>query len=304
MARPSDVKVGQLHRYNQSLVAFEHGISPTPKSIILWIGGLSDSLLSVSYPSVLAQNLPSRWSLVEVSLSSSLHGWGTGSIMRDAEELGECVSYFRRVYQTDNKIVVMGHSTGCQDAMQYISGSVARPPVDGVILQAPVSDREALEEGVPENDRKKIIEIAQTYAVRNGQPEQVLPRDLGCGIFGKTPVTAYRWLSLLSPQKDGDDDYFSSDLPDAVLETTFGKFNIPLLILCSGRDEYVPPHVELPGLLEKWSAMVEKGGGRVDRENGGIIEGATHNLEQNTDEVVLDLCQRVQGFLGKIDTGI
>jgi alpha-beta hydrolase superfamily lysophospholipase len=193
----------------------------------------------------------------------------------------------------------MGHSTGCQDAMQYISGSVARPPVDGVILQAPVSDREALEAFVPNDERSRIVEIAEKY-VRDGRGDHVLPATLATGIFGNTPVSAYRMLSLLSPNKDGDDDYFSSDLPDSAFEQTFGKFTkTPLLILCSGRDEHVPPHVDVHGLIQKWSAIVERCGGHVDRDNGGIIAEATHNLGDDA-EVVSQVCQRVRGFLGKI----
>ena len=304
MAGLAVVKQGQLHRYNQSLVAFEHDMTSTPKNILLWIGGLGDNLLSVSYPSTLAKHLPNGWSLVEVSLSSSLNGWGTGSVLRDAEELGECVSYFRGLYEADSKIVLMGHSTGCQDAMQYVSGPVELPPLDGVILQAPVSDREALEAGVPDYVRKQVIEVAQKH-VSNGQENQVLPTDLSSRLFGSTPVSAYRALSLLSPNKDGDEDYFSGDLPDSAFEKTFGTYTrTPLLILCSGNDEHVPPHVDVQGLIQKWSAIVKKYGGCVDRENGGIIDRASHNLVDDPEDVILDLCRRVRGFLCKIESGI
>jgi len=173
-----------------------------------------------------------------------------------------------------------------------------------VILQAPVSDREALEAGVPEDVRKQAIEIAQK-CVSNGQENQVLPTNLSHRLFGSTPVSAYRALSLLSPNKDGDEDYFSSDLPDSVFEKTFGKFTrTPLLILCSGKDEHVPPHVDVQGLIKKWSAIVESCGGCVDRENGGIVERASHNLDDDPEDVILDLCRRVRGFLCKIESGI
>lgn len=303
MAGHSAVKRGQLHRYNANLVAFEHDMSASPQNILLWVGGLGDSLLSVSYPSVLAQFLPNGWALAEASLSSSLHGWGTGSVMRDAKELGKCVSYFREHYK-GSKIVVMGHSTGCQDAMEYVSGSGVRPPLDGVILQAPVSDREALGAGVPEDALKQAVKVAQEY-VKNGQGDQLLPAIISNRLFGNTPVSAYRALSLLSPNKDGDDDYFSSDLPDTVFQKTFGKFtNIPLLILCSGNDEHVPPHVDVPGLVRKWSDIVEKSGGIVDRVHGGIIKGASHNLEDDHPDIVHDLCQRVYDFVVQLDSSV
>jgi pimeloyl-ACP methyl ester carboxylesterase len=302
MARPTVVKRGQLHRYNDRLVAFQHDIISTPKNLLLWIGGLGDNLLSTPYPSTLVEHLAKGWSLVEVSISSSLNGWGTGSVLRDAEELGECVSYFRKLCGADRKIVLMGHSTGCQDAMQYVSGSVKLPPLDGVILQAPVSDREGLETGVPDDALQQVTEIAQKY-LSNGQGSQVLPTNLSGRLFGSTPMSAYRALSLLSPNKDGDEDFFSSDLSDSDFEKTFGKFtSTPLLILCSGNDEHVPPHVDVQGLIQRWSAIVEKCGGWVDRENGGIVERASHNLADDHEGVILELCRRVRGFLGVIES--
>jgi alpha-beta hydrolase superfamily lysophospholipase len=304
MPQPSTIQQGRLHRYNRRLVAFEHAVNSNPKNVLLWIGGLGDSLLSVSYPSILAQNLPKDWTLAQVTLSSSLNGWGTGSVLRDAQELGDCVSYFRGHHRKADKIVLMGHSTGCQDAMEYISGKIKRPPLDGVILQAPVSDRETLEADLTCEARKKIIEVAQKY-VSEERGDQVLPSSFDEGIYGNTLISAYRWLSLLSPDKRGDDDYFSSDLPDSILEQTFGKFSkTPLLILYSGKDEYVPRNIDIPGLIQKWSTIVERHGGKVDRDNGGIVEEAHHNLNQDNDKVVLDLCQRVQGFLSKIESGI
>jgi len=53
--------------------------------------------------------------------------------------------YFRKIGKF-GKIVLMGSSTGCQDVMEYLTGANAakRPRIDGGILQAPVSDREAI----------------------------------------------------------------------------------------------------------------------------------------------------------------
>jgi hypothetical protein len=40
----------------------------------------------------------------------------------------------------------MGHSTGCQDTMQYLLTKHSDTPINGAILQAPCSDREAFAE--------------------------------------------------------------------------------------------------------------------------------------------------------------
>jgi alpha-beta hydrolase superfamily lysophospholipase len=202
------------------------------------------------------------------------------------------------------KLVLMGHSTGCQDAMEYVTGPghESRLPIDGVILQAPVSDRETLCSSLGES-YEEIVKKAQSL-MDNNRGENVLPLSLGRTVFGRTPISAYRWLSLLSPNKDGDDDYFSSDLSDEKLRQTFGRFNkqTPLLILCSGADEYVPSHIDVSDLIKRWTLMVESGGGIVDVENSGIVEGAHHNLERDHESVLSDLFNRVNRFLDKISS--
>lgn len=42
--------------------------------------------------------------------------------------------------------MLLGHSTGCQDVMEYLTGigHEKRPAIDGAIIQAPASDREAI----------------------------------------------------------------------------------------------------------------------------------------------------------------
>jgi predicted alpha/beta hydrolase family esterase len=65
------------------------------------------------------------------------------SLIKDATELAKCVSYFKNFKA--GKIVLIGHSTGCQDVMEYLTGPghEGRPIIDGGIIQAPASDREA-----------------------------------------------------------------------------------------------------------------------------------------------------------------
>lgn len=304
---------GTLHRYTKRLVAFEHALTspstsePNPQNILLWVGGLGDGLLTVSYPRILAQSLPQTWSLVEVTLSSSYSGFGTSSLSRDAKELGQCVEYFRSLGPNTKKrkVVIMGHSTGSQDCMEYAvgKGSDGRPKVDGLVLQGSVSDREALKEHLGEEEYGRIVDLAREY-VASGRSDDIIPafRE-GIKIYGRAPVTAYRWNSFLSAEGPGvgDDDYFSSDMSDERLKETFGKLGVPLMVLFSGDDEHCPKFVHKETLVEKWGKVVKENAGIVDEENGGIVRWATHNLEGNRKEVVSDLCRRVCGFLGRVE---
>lgn len=238
-------------------------------------------------------------------IRSSYNGWGTGSLERDAKDLDQCVNYFRKNKVDGAKIVCMGHSTGCQDVMEYLTGRghAERAVIDGAILQAPVSDRESLNESMDEETITRILETSREW-INAGRGGDVLPESVDGKFFGKASmVSAYRWHSLLSP--GGNDDYFSSNLPDETLETTFGaiKKASPLLILYSGADEYAPASANLKALTQKWMEFVKEGGGLVDEENGGVISEAHHNLEEDDDKVLDDLCARVCGFLSKIEHG-
>ncbi|KAI4626983.1 uncharacterized protein J4E87_004324 [Alternaria ethzedia] len=297
---------GTAHKYTKGLIAFEHASPPSSTSpqphIILWIGGLTDGLLTVPYPSLIASSLPLTWSLAEVLLTSSYSGWGTGSLARDATELGECVAHFKKL-RPGKKIVLMGHSTGCQDIMEYLlgKGNEAREKVDGIILQGGVSDREAWEDYYKEGERRKQLDDAIAMArelVDKGKGEEVLSpesnpviKDMG------GPLNAYRAYSLLA--KGGDDDYFSSDLSDQHFRNTFGRIpdTTTVMFLLGAEDPYVPASIDRAALLERWTRIIREGGGVVNSITGGVVPGAHHNLDGDPEEVVQDLVGRVVGFV-------
>ncbi|KAI4623550.1 hypothetical protein J4E80_003361 [Alternaria sp. BMP 0032] len=299
---------GTAHKYTKGLIAFEHASTHPSSSYntVLWIGGLTDGLLTVSYPASIAASLPPTWSLAEVLITSSYSGWGTGSLARDAKELGECVSYFKKL-RPGKKVVLMGHSTGCQDIMEYLLGKGAegKEKVDGIILQGGVSDREAWEDYYKEGDRRKQLDNAIATAnvlVNTGKGEEVLSpesnpvfKDMG------GPLNAYRAYSLLA--KGGDDDYFSSDLSDEHFATTFGTIpkTTPVCFLLGAEDPYVPASIDRAALLQRWTRIIREGGGVVDDEDGGVIPGAHHNLDGDPEEVVQDLVRRVLGFVTGLD---
>lgn len=287
------------------LTAFEHTPHPTsqkPQNILLFIGGLFDGLLTVPYPSSISDALPSSWTLAQVLLTSSFTGWGTSSLARDVKELAKCIAYFRSI--KSGKIVLMGHSTGCQDVMEYLSGTGhnARPVIDGAIIQAPASDREAIVMSMDPDLYQSSCKAAKKM-MKEGLGEEILPSSETNSFFS-CPVSARRWLSLASPEHDGDDDYFSSDLKDEQLKGSFGALpaNTPLSIMFSGNDEFMSSSIDKTGLIKRWSDIAKTGHGRIEEEHSGIVEGASHNLSGNPEEVVHDLVKKVLGFLESLST--
>jgi pimeloyl-ACP methyl ester carboxylesterase len=300
---------GIAHKYSKRLIAFEHASPHTtsPPNTLLWIGGLTDGLLTVPYPTSIAASLPPTWVLAEVLISSSYKGWGTGSLSRDTRELGECVSYFKTL-RPGKKVVLMGHSTGCQDAMEYVvgEGKDKREGLDGIILQGGVSDREAWEEYGKDGEMKQYLEeaISRTKEMVDAGMGKVVLSTEGNTILKDMggPLNAYRAYSLLA--KGGDDDYFSSDLSDEHFASTFGKIpeSTPVCFLLGSEDPYVPASVDRAALLKRWTHIIRTGDGIVDDEDGGVVPGAHHNLDGDPEEVVQDLVKRVCGFLTGLET--
>ena len=183
--------------------------------------------------------------------------------------------------------------------MEYLTGEgcETRAPIDGGIIQAPASDREVIVMMMDPKVYAESCAVAQAM-VASGDGNEILPsRDMK-GFF-PSPVSANRWLSLASPNHDGDDDYFSSDLKDEQLLKSFGALpaRSPLCILFSGNDQYMPKTIDMMALVKKWIGFVKMGKGKVDEENSGVLEGASHNLSGNPTEVVQGLVKRVLAFL-------
>lgn len=262
-------------------------------------------------------------------LTSSGRGFSTSSLKQDAEEIAQCVAYFKGMmtegeFGEKGRVVLMGHSTGCQDVMQYLVGDAnknhpkyhnprreggipeamddprRRPEVHGAILQAPVSDREGMAvAGYDEATLRKATSLAE-YMIRDGRGEDVLPLELSREFFDTVPICARRFLAL--SQKGGDDDFFSSDLDRSTLAETFGRIpqRTRLCILYSGNDEYAPQGVDKEGLIKTWKEHVQSGEGEVDWVHSGVVKGASHSLKGDPEAVVEECVNRVLGFLNDL----
>ena len=279
-----------------------------PNKLIV-IGGLSDGLLPVPYLQELHDEIcgcvgdgvggddgggdtdtSSLWSIVQPTLRSSYTGFGHGSLERDCDDLCKLLMYLS-MYRGAQRFALLGHSTGCQDLVYFwkqqhatksgnsnndkgtILPAEIKSKIKLLILQAPVSDREGVEES--DESLPSKIQYAQSL-VDNGQGDEMVPRS-----YFWTPLTAQRFLDL--HQRNGNDDFFSSDFSDdelierlshiskdslalsddlkhdddvaAVATTnTTEPDDHPLfqvLVAYSGEDEYVPSHVNKHLLTER-----------------------------------------------------
>lgn len=308
------------------------------------MGGLGDGLGSVEYLGDIVRALDgSEWTIFSLILSSAYGGWGMGRLGSDIDEMAQCVDYIRAYKEPQfgaGKVVIMGHSTGSQDVMHYINCAnprpadavldrgaaqpITRPPVDGAIMQAPVSDREGILWVVKcgtERDSPAAMRELYNRAVedaRRNTYEEALGVDtlVPLSVTGRigypttAPVSSRRFLSLVSPdspETPAEDDLFSSDLSDARLRQTFGQVGARgllrqrLLVLYSGRDQSVPPWVNKEALLRRWQTAINAGGREFWDERSLVIPNASHALS-DTDQAEPRriLVERVTAYLEEI----
>jgi pimeloyl-ACP methyl ester carboxylesterase len=142
--------------------------------------------------------------------------------------------------------------------------------VTAYILSSPTSDRETASLFMPAEFLAQTLAHADSM-IASGDKDEIMPKALVPPIFS-SPISAYRWHSLIAP--GGDDDFFSSDIEDAVLKRKFAGLTVPTLIMVSEKDEMVPETVDKRALLNRWMAAAPG----VVRNLCGINLGADHGV--------------------------
>lgn len=85
-----------------------------------------------------------------------------------------------------------------QDCVEYTNYAKHKnEAVDGFILQGPVSDREAVSLVTRPEEVEASLATARGM-IQAGKEDDIMPREQVAHIF-RSPMTAYRWNSLLCP---------------------------------------------------------------------------------------------------------
>lgn len=100
--------------------AYESGRQDA-KNALVFIGGLGDGPHTVPYPRAIAKKLGEEsspsYSVFEFRLKSSFSGFGFARLVDDVADISALVKYLRSIGK--ERIVLMGHSTGCQVKNNY-----------------------------------------------------------------------------------------------------------------------------------------------------------------------------------------
>ncbi|KAI0180134.1 DUF1749-domain-containing protein [Hypoxylon sp. FL1284] len=260
--------------------AYEVGLADATNALV-FIGGLGDGPHTVPYPRAIAKRLEAEpelsYSVFEFRLTSSFAGFGFARLADDVADISALVKYLRSIGK--QRVVLLGHSTGSQDCMEYTSPSHKLEPVEAYILQAPVADRGALAQDMgSEAALDEGLKVAKELIVSGRGHERLRPEHIAPA-FRSTPISAARWYALAAA--DGEDNYFGPDLPDHVIKPYWSRVDKPLLILHSGNDEYVPSPVDKDALVSHWRGLCRPG---IASELSGTIPGAGHRVEEPDSE--------------------
>lgn len=273
---------GNLFEYDPKwkLVAFESGSLSSSRCLIL-LGGLTNGLLALPYVERLSSKLESLakpYSLIQPLLRSSNLQYGWHTIDNDVEDLKQLIDYLINSRNHLQSIILMGHSTGCQDIIHYLRQEKNHPKIPRVILQGPVSDRQYLSQLTSTKDQLN-------YCYENKKNlKEWLPRYLH-----EPPLTVERCLSLNEP--NSIEDLFSSDLTDEQLKNIYDKIETPITWIWSREDQYVPtdikPEVEnfvkqkLANKPDSIFILLEKADHAVNNQQEQI-----YMIEQITDSLI------------------
>lgn len=183
------------------------------------------------------------------------------------DDLQGVVSYVKA--RGVQKVLLVGHSTGCQKSIYYLSKKNKQQNIDGVILLAPMSDYA----GAKKQIEKSVLDEATRYAqnlVSQGKPHALLPLPVWPLMHD-----AQRFLSLYTPESE--EEIFCYADPNKK-PSTLQKVRIPQLIVLAGRDEYRDRPIDK---IAKWFYEW------LRRKNVSIqiIERAPHNFYKHEQEV-------------------
>ncbi|KAL1897006.1 hypothetical protein Cpir12675_002531 [Ceratocystis pirilliformis] len=289
---PFQVTVHPFDSPTPDSCAYESGSQDAENAIIV-IGGLGDGPHTLGVARKISETLLNApelsYSLFEIRMRSSFNSYGHSSLRQDAADISALVDYLRKLGRKN--IVLLGHSTGCQDIMMYNKLKDQVASVDGFILQGPVSDRQAFMYVTVKPEEMETYMQALIYAQHKAAEDKGLewmPRSMLPEAMRDTPFTVYRFLSLADV--GGDDDFFSSDLRPEVVSEIWTSLTKPAMVLHSGEDEFVPKFVNKEGLISKWKAI-----GPLVSPLSGVIPGADHAVSNPVSAEWY--CNRIADFL-------
>lgn len=175
------------------------------------------------------------------------------------DDIDGALAYARR--RGAKRIFLIGHSTGCQKSIYYLSQK-PRARVHGVILLAPVSDYSTI--NLQDKNYQTALKKAQ-HLKRSGKDQELLPANIW-----PHAISAQRFLSLYTPNSKEEIFTYASLRSPRLLK----KVSKSILAVLAELDEFNDRHSEK---IKDWfdSVLIAKKSYRST-----IIKGASHSFAE------------------------
>lgn len=223
------------------------------RNALVQVYGIRSGFMSLKCTEQLSNELLKiNYSLVQVNLSSTFLQFGIASLKSDCTELTKLMKKIKQLYRFEH-VAMLGHSTGCQDALYFERYSEAADFLDAIILQGAVSDRDWL---VRQEETPQMLKQAEKLKEEDKEYALLSERLLGA------PITAYRFLSLAG--RLTDDDMFSVDLTEEELKPILSPVKVPILVCFSEEDEAVFDRLAQKAFAMKMISVLKESSPRVE----------------------------------------
>ncbi|EKE20135.1 MAG: hypothetical protein ACD_8C00051G0004 [uncultured bacterium] len=164
-------------------------------------------------------------------------------------------------------ILLMGHSTGCQKSVYYLSKK-QKVAIKGAILLAPMSDFADMFAFTDRKMYNKAVSFARKM-VENGKGHDLMPER----IWPQT-IDAQRFISLFTPDSVEEIFSYASNREPKLLK----KNKQPVLVVLAENDEYKDREISL--IADWFSDNMKKNNAEIN-----TIKEAPHNFQDHSDEL-------------------
>jgi len=179
------------------------------------------------------------------------------------DDIDGSISYAKK--QGAKKIILIGHSTGCQKIIYYLAHN-QRAKIAGVILLAPMSDYAGIDK---EKNEYHLALKAALSLKKEGQENNLLASSLWPHY-----ISAQRFLSLYTPNSQEEIFSYASKKRPILM-----KVNQPILVILAEADEYADrPMLE----IKNWFDSVLN---KKKKNESIIIKKASHSFKGMDREV-------------------
>ncbi len=213
-------------------LVFLHGLTSSPFSHHDYLTSLADKNTSVVFFGNRGSEVIAKFRRIDKRKKS---GYTSQFIGEAHEVFADCVDDIQGVVNFISEkgvkeIFLVGHSTGCQKAVYYLSRPGKQKRVSGAIILCPVSDWAYAKKYENPETLEKATEYARSL-IRKNEPHKLLPE----GIYPET-MDAQRFLSLYTPESIENQifTYFDPKSKAKILKS----IKIPLLVVFAEKDEY------------------------------------------------------------------